>query len=93
MTDESKAAPRIIKADQFRDGAYNNEIDIVASTKHGATLLIGVDPNADVKPKDVLKTKVWILNAKDFLVLKYHDREMKIPGKWFQVKALPHVKS
>jgi hypothetical protein len=84
---------RIIKAAQYRDATYKDEVDIIAHTKHGSTLLIGVDPMADVLPKDVLKTKVWILNGKDFQVLQAHGRPMKIPGKWFEVKVLPHVKS
>ena len=92
MTEQTPSS-RIIKADQYRNGVYANEVDIVAYTKHGSTLLIGFDPMTSVEPRDVFKTKVWIFNAKDFQVLQAHDREMKLPGKWFVVKTLPRVKS
>jgi hypothetical protein len=90
---EQTPPARIIKASQYRDGVYVDEIDIVGYTKHGSTLLLGFDPLAKVAVRDVFKTKIWILSAKDFQVLKEHDRPMKLAGKWYQVKLLPHVKS
>ncbi len=93
MTDQNNsdgAAPaaRIIKAERYRGKALIGFVDIHAYTKHGSTCMISVMPPQNLQTGEVLKTRVWILGAKEFVVMIEHQKPMKLPGTWYEVKTV-----
>ncbi len=80
-------APRVINASHYRDGVLMGKIQIHASTKHGTTLMVSVMPPLELDEGDTLVTESWMFAARNFVVLGKHDRPMKIPGNWFQVRT------
>ena len=87
MTDHHKAppAPRIVEASHFRGSTLLGPVNIIASTKHGDTALLAFADAETVRAGDRLKTKSFLLNAREFEIARAHDRPMKIAGTWYEV--------
>ncbi len=83
----SKDPSRVVLASRAVKGVVMGKVEVLASTKHGSTLLIGVKPPAELETGDELTTNAWILGSRNFVVLGKHDREMKLPGTWYVVRA------
>ncbi len=93
MKDESDtkgASPttRVIKAERYRGKALAGFVEIHAYTKHGTTSMISVMPPENLQIGEILKTRVWILGAKEFEVLSEHKKAMKLPGTWYEVRLV-----
>ncbi len=93
MTDQDNsdsAAPttRIIKAERYRGKALVGSVQIQAYTKHGTTCMFSVMPPDNLQIGEILKTRVWILGAKEFVVLSEHTKPMKLPGLWYEVRIV-----
>lgn len=78
---------RIILASRSMNGVSLGEVEILASTKHGPTELIGVKPPATLEAGEELVTDTWILSSRNFIVVGPHDRAMKLPGTWYVVRG------
>ena len=87
-SDDSTPATRLIMAQRFRGKALIGSIEIHAYTKHGSTAMLSVMPPENLQIGEVLKTRVWILGAKEFVVLNEHTKPMKLPGTWYVVKIV-----
>ncbi|MES2857330.1 MAG: hypothetical protein V4692_15780 [Bdellovibrionota bacterium] len=85
---ESPAGPRIITASKFKNGQAAGKVEIHAHTKHGATSMVSVMAPDKLAKGDTLKTKEWILGAREFRVVGPHDRPMKLPGDWYVVQII-----
>ncbi len=81
-------APRIITAIKYNGAVPAGSFDIQASTKHGDTALISVNPPTKLNAGEVFKTPAFIFGARKFTVIGEHDKPMKLPGVWYQVKPL-----
>ena len=93
MTDQNNdggesSTARVIKAERFRGKALVGWVQIHAYTKHGSTNMFSVMPPDKLQAGEVLKTRVWILGAKEFVVLNEHAKPMKLPGLWYEVKTV-----
>jgi hypothetical protein len=82
--------PRIVNATVYRAQQLIGPIDILSYTKHGSTAVISTDPAAEALQKgDVLKTKSWVLGSRELVIVKEHQKAMKLPGVWYEVKVTP----
>lgn len=79
---------RVIAADRFQGDTKIGEMDILAYTKHGPTSVISVSPDENLKAGEILKTKAWVLGARQLIVLGEHKKPMKIAGKWYEVRVV-----
>lgn len=86
MSLEDANSAKTTPASKYRDGVLVGKIEITAHTKHGPTLMVAVMPPHELEAGETLVTSSWILGSRNFVVLGEHDRPMKIPGKWYQVK-------
>ena len=90
MSDEKKTPvpPRIVEATLFRGAESLGPIQIVGSTKHGTTTLLAFATEDIVRDGDKLKTKAFLLNAREFLIVRAQTKPMKIPGAWYEVRPI-----
>jgi hypothetical protein len=91
MTTENKkpVPPRIIDATHYRDSTLMGPIEIIGSTKHGTTTLLAVADDSTLQDGDKVKTKSFVLNAREFIVKALHTKPMKIAGVWYEVRPVP----
>lgn len=88
------SSPRIIKATRHsRADKLIGPINILAYTKHGTTAIMSVHATEKLDAGDILRTTVWILNSKHFVVIQPHQKPMKLPGTWYEVQVVPTPKS
>lgn len=95
MSDESQSPdekpavpPRIIEAALTRDKLSLGQIEITGSTKQGPTNLLSVDDEELLRVGDAIKTKTYVLNSREFVVVRRHTKPMKLPGFWFEVRPV-----
>jgi hypothetical protein len=90
MSDEKKTPvpPRIVEATLTRGAVSLGHVDIIGSTKMGSTALLAFETDEVVEDGDRLKTKVYILNSREFEIVKAHAKPMKIPGVWYEVRTI-----
>ena len=81
-------AKRVVVADRYRDGTMVGELEIHAYTKHGSSSIIGVLPSETLEPGEVLKTKAWVLGARQLVVLGEHKKPLKLAGRWYEVRVV-----
>jgi hypothetical protein len=87
--DQAPPMNRVITATrQASNSKLLGSVDILAYTKHGSTAMISVSESQKLSAGDILKTSVWILNAKHFIVIGPHQKPMKLAGAWFEVQAV-----
>lgn len=87
---DEKAAPpvtgRTILASRWLNGVAIGKVEVLASTKHGSTSMIGVKPPAKLEAGEALVMDAWVLGSRNFVVVGPHDKAMKLPGNWFVVR-------
>ena len=93
MSDENESkpaapAPRVVEATHYREAKLLGTIEIMGSTKHGATNLMSVKDGDILKKGDTLKTKAWLLNAREFEVVRKHEKPMTLAGVWYEVRGV-----
>lgn len=88
VPDEKAVTPptRVILASRWLNGVAVGKVEVVASTKHGATSMIGVKPPAKLEVGEALVMDAWVLGSRNFVVIGPHDKPMKLPGNWFVVQ-------
>lgn len=78
---------RVIFASRSMNGVAIGKVEILASTKHGSTALIGIKPPTTLDAGEELITDTWIMGSRNFIVEGDHDRPMKLPGTWYVVRS------
>ena len=68
------------------NGVAVGKVEVVASTKHGETSMIGVRPPTKLEAGEALVMDAWVLGSRNFIVVGPHDKPMKLPGNWFVVR-------
>ena len=93
MTDEKKPIPpRIVDGTYYRDNVLMGPLELIGSTKHGTTTLLAVEDESTLEAGDKIKTKSFVLNAREFVVLAKHTKPMKISGVWYEVRPVADPK-
>lgn len=77
---------RVVTAIKYNGAVPAGSFDIQAYTKHGDTAIVSVMPPSKLSAGETFKTPVFILGARKFTVIGEHDKPMKLPGVWYQVR-------